>query len=382
MPRRPPGRPRKPPRNRKIAPTGGPIRFQETARERPFAPTESREALRRLTRQQLLALARSEGLTRISRLRKVDLVRVLSVDRKHASAGTPPAPPPGVLEWGHVPLPGGYKEDRLLLLTIDPYWVHAYWELAARGAPEHPEALTVGRGQVRPVLRVYDVTYVDFDGTNAHGFFDIEITPQTRNWYINLWSPRKSLCAELGTIQPDGTFSPWIRSNIVHTPPAWASPHTEERWMRVSWNQEGQAVREHFGSLGVREPGDQDPREMDLPGGSASSEEFSSPAPAPSDPAQSVPQPGDAPECLARDEGRSETLLRLEESMLAESYRRFLEEIRRGRSLGTPGRVPHAPAAAPVEEAFDGLDLDLSSFGWIKGSERSTQDPTRGSGDV
>ena len=381
MPRRPPGRPRKPPRIRKIAPTGGPIRFQETARERPFAPTESREALRRLTRQQLVTLARSEGLTGLSRLRKVDLVRALSVDREHASAGTPSAPSPGILDWGHVPLPGGYKEDRLVLLTIDPYWVHAYWELAAHSAPEHPEGITEERGKVRPVLRVYDVTYIDFDGTNAHGFFDIEITPQARKWYINLWSPTNSLCAELGTIQPDGTFSPWIRSNIVHTPPAWASPHTEERWMRVSWNQ-GQAVREDFGSLSVREPGRQDRREMDLPGGSASSEEFSSPAPSPSESAQSAPQPGEAPEGVPLGEGRSEALLRQGESMLAEAYRRFLGEIRRGRSLGTSGPVPQAPAPPPAEEAFEGPDLDLSSFGWIKGSEGSTPDPTRGSRDA
>jgi hypothetical protein len=269
-----------------------------------------------------------------------------------------------------------------VLLTIDPYWVHAYWEMASHGAPKHPEGLAEERGQARPVLRVYDVTYIDFDGTNSHASFDIEITPQARNWYINLWSPRKSLCAELGTIQPDGTFSPWIRSNIVHTPPAWASPHTEERWMRVSWNQEGQAVREDFGSLGVREPGRQDPREIDFPGGSASSEKFFSPAPAPSDPAQSVPQPGDAPPCVPHDEGGSETLLPLEESMLAEAYRRFLEEIRRGRILGTAGPAPHAPATAPAEEAFGGLDLDLSSFGWIKGSEGSTPDPTGGSEDA
>jgi hypothetical protein len=152
--------------------------------------------------------------------------------------------------------------------------------------------------------------------------------------------------------------------------------------MRVTWNRERQTMREDVGSLGAWRPGPQEPPELDLPGGSARSAEATSPAPAPSERAQSVPQPGESPEPLPRGGGQSEALLRQEESMLAEAYRRFLEEIRQERSLETPVPASHALGPLPAEETFEGLDLGLSSFRWIRRSEGSTQDPTEGSGDA
>src|SRR5207244_10632149 len=47
------------------------------------------------------------------------------------------------------------------------------------------------------VLRVYDVTFIDFTGDNAWASVDIEPTPGVESWYINVWKPAASYCAEL-----------------------------------------------------------------------------------------------------------------------------------------------------------------------------------------
>jgi hypothetical protein len=200
----------------------------------PAVP-ESLEALRRLPRARLVALARSTGLKGRSRLNKEELVLALGATLGIASAekAIPQSPAPRDPE--DLPLPEIYGMDRLVLLPIDPYWVHAYWELAA------PQPLVRGEAagdDSHCILRVYDVTSIYFDGTNAHGFFDIQISGEARNWYINLWSPGRTLCAELGLVRPDGSFTPLVRSNVIQTPPAWSSTSIGERWVRVEWRRE------------------------------------------------------------------------------------------------------------------------------------------------
>jgi len=41
-------------------------------------------------------------------------------------------------------------------------------------------------GGARWVLRSYDVSFINFDGTNAHRFFDTGVDLDARNWYLNL----------------------------------------------------------------------------------------------------------------------------------------------------------------------------------------------------
>lgn len=125
-------------------------------------------------------------------------------------------------------LPSAYGETMLILMVIDPLHLHACWEIASQTWEKIKSGLGEGFDNARKVLRVYDVSYINFDGTNANSYFDIYVG-DANNWYINIWSPIKSLCAELGLIAADGEFHPLVRSNFVHTPQSGPSGNKELR---------------------------------------------------------------------------------------------------------------------------------------------------------
>ncbi|MCR4401254.1 MAG: DUF4912 domain-containing protein [Firmicutes bacterium] len=132
-------------------------------------------------------------------------------------------------------LPQGYGSTRLVLMVRDPFWLHAYWEIAH----DVSETVTAALGPdgwlvARKTLRVHDVTDVEFDGTNAHRTFDIDVSCGANNWYINVDRPNRSYCAELGLIGPGGRFVLLSRSNVVRTPRAGPSEIIDEEWMTIS----------------------------------------------------------------------------------------------------------------------------------------------------
>ncbi len=130
-------------------------------------------------------------------------------------------------------LPGDYGETRVVLLPIHPYLIHAYWELTPGDLERVKRRVEESHGTPKPVLRFYDITYLEFDGTNAHSFFDVEIDLGTRNWYVPLWSPGKSYIADLGFKRADGEYLAVTRSNVAHTPRAWPSTRVEARYMSI-----------------------------------------------------------------------------------------------------------------------------------------------------
>jgi hypothetical protein len=128
-------------------------------------------------------------------------------------------------------LPSVYCETRITVMVRDPYWAYAYWEIE----PEKLEELkrTIGKDaqQAQIILRVYDITDIEFNGANAHRYFDIEITNMANNWYINLGAPHKTFCVDLGLKTTTGAFYLLARSNIIQTPRAWMSEILDEQWM-------------------------------------------------------------------------------------------------------------------------------------------------------
>ena len=130
------------------------------------------------------------------------------------------------------------EESRIVLMDIDPYRLHAYWEIAHVGKKRILAQLDEPSHPPRQIIRVYDVTYIHFDGKNAPSYFDIEIDKDKGNWYINLWSPHKSFCAEIGMRSIQGDFYPLARSNFIDTPRPYQSTSAEEQWMKVSGDYE------------------------------------------------------------------------------------------------------------------------------------------------
>jgi hypothetical protein len=164
-------------------------------------------------------------------------------------------------------LPRSYGHDRVVLLPRDPWWAFAYWEVTPTTRVQALRALGAEAEGAREVLRVYDVTFITFTGDNAWLSVDVELPPGADRWYVNLWRPGASFCAELGLRTPQGRFLPLARSNVIASPPSSPSPDSSVRWLHLG---DGVACETAAAWTGVRLPpaenlpGDAGPRSSDV----------------------------------------------------------------------------------------------------------------------
>jgi uncharacterized protein len=147
-----------------------------------------------------------------------------------AAATVAPASP-AQNEWEDRRLPERYDEDRLVLLTRDPWWLFAYWEVTP-GRYQHVlrEAARHGASRHATVLRVYDVTG-GLEPPRCHSFFDIELSFFANNWYIDVGMPGKEWVCEVGLRGENGRFFALVRSNRTQTPAFGLSDVIDEEWM-------------------------------------------------------------------------------------------------------------------------------------------------------
>jgi hypothetical protein len=127
-------------------------------------------------------------------------------------------------------LPWKYDKDIIVAQVRDPWWLYAYWEVREATYQRLRKELGGLFDSARKALRVYDVSYINFNGSNAHRFFDIEINHEASGWYIDTGGPGRSWCVDFGLKLSDGRFIVIVRSNIVMTPlegPSWI---TDEEW--------------------------------------------------------------------------------------------------------------------------------------------------------
>ncbi len=117
-------------------------------------------------------------------------------------------------------------------MVKDPWWLYAYWEI-------QPGTERAARRQLLPeeipglqsVLRVYDVTGVDYPAQLAHRSFDIPLSGLATNWYIHTNAPDRSFLVEIGILTRAGRFLLLARSNRVTAPRAGPSDVIDEQWM-------------------------------------------------------------------------------------------------------------------------------------------------------
>ncbi len=115
----------------------------------------------------------------------------------------------------------------------DPHWIYAYWEIAPKAIEELRQQIGDQVNQATYVLRLYEISFIDFNGSNANHYFDMDVGPFTNSWYINLWTDNGAYCAELGLRTSDGKFYKIVRSNYIHTPRAVSSNRSDLVWMEV-----------------------------------------------------------------------------------------------------------------------------------------------------
>ncbi|MCX5694065.1 MAG: DUF4912 domain-containing protein [Candidatus Omnitrophica bacterium] len=149
---------------------------------------------------------------------------IVNTKFSHTQTICPPAP--RVQE-----LPSFYNQDKIILQVRDPRWLHSYWELRDQTVQGLKNKLGDEFSRAKKVLRVYDVTNIIFNGSNANMFFDIQINDFANSWYVDTNGPGRAWCVDLGLMLSDGRFITILRSNVVQTPldgPSWV---TDEEWM-------------------------------------------------------------------------------------------------------------------------------------------------------
>jgi hypothetical protein len=127
-------------------------------------------------------------------------------------------------------LPGGYGDNRIVLLVRDPYWVYSYWEInPGKREQIRKEVGDDVFGGSSECLRVYNVDNWDS--------FDIDNLGGANNWHINVPQCNVSYCVDIGFKTPDGRFIAAARSNIVTTPLDRMSDVIDEKWMIPDWDK-------------------------------------------------------------------------------------------------------------------------------------------------
>lgn len=132
-------------------------------------------------------------------------------------------------------LPGGYGDNRIVLLVRDPHWIFAYWEIQPWKIDDISKYVDLRSAKL--ILRVYDVTSVQFSGNNANSYFDIEVTGNANNWYIKVPGAYRDYLVDIGFISSDGRFFVIARSNAVKTPRDNMSDEIDAAWMTIDFEK-------------------------------------------------------------------------------------------------------------------------------------------------
>src|SRR5439155_4888755 len=133
-----------------------------------------------------------------------------------------------------APLPEGYGDNRLVIMSRDPFWFFAYWEITH----ERAEQVRTAHGRdswdrAALILRVYDLGESTSTPIDAATFFDVEVNKSTRQWYVQVPVSGHVYVADLGLRWPDGKFVSLFRSNFIRQPLGRVSDKLDSQWMSV-----------------------------------------------------------------------------------------------------------------------------------------------------
>ena len=211
------------------------------------------EALNVCSKRHLAQLAKEKGINGWHAMRKDQLIKALSSGRSSASNAkkkkiTPVAP---VVRRKRTASAGGRananvaastptqtldhacQKDRIIVLTRDSYWLHAYWELSRTTLARARAALGQDWHAARPILRVMDVSSEDTTSAAERHIRDISIHGGVNNWYIDVLEPPRSYRIDIGYLSRRGRFYVLARSNVVTTPKAGVTDTLDENWSNV-----------------------------------------------------------------------------------------------------------------------------------------------------
>ena len=244
------------------------------------------EALNDCNKKHLAQLAKEKGITGWHAMRKDQLIRALSKSRAAASGNrkkktalkaavasrrkkTAAAEATGRGKAAIAPtaptqtLDHACQKDRIIVLTRDSYWLHAYWELSRTTLARARAALGQDWHAARPILRVMDVSSEDTTSAAERHVRDVSIHGGVNNWYIDVLEPPRSYRIDIGYLSRRGRFYVLARSNVVTTPKAGVTDTLDENWTNVqkqferiqnpSSNGNGNGTTHHNSQIDLRD---------------------------------------------------------------------------------------------------------------------------------
>jgi len=125
------------------------------------------------------------------------------------------------------------QKDRIIVLTRDSYWLHAYWELSRTTLQRAQAALGQDWHAARPILRVMDVSSEDTTSATERHIRDIPIHGGVNNWYVDVLEPPRSYRIDIGYLSRRGKFYVLARSKHVTPPRAGVTDSLDENWANV-----------------------------------------------------------------------------------------------------------------------------------------------------
>lgn len=110
------------------------------------------------------------------------------------------------------------KNDRIICVVRDPYWLQAYWEITKSTVERVRVAMAERWFDTKPVLRLLEITSDANSAGVERVVKEIPIHGGVRNWYIDVPEPPKSYRIALGYATNGGKFYLIAKSNMVTTP--------------------------------------------------------------------------------------------------------------------------------------------------------------------
>ncbi|MBM7660838.1 hypothetical protein JOC85_001610 [Bacillus mesophilus] len=115
-------------------------------------------------------------------------------------------------------LPSSYNQDRMHVLVKNSSTIYVYWEISDIKLSFLQHTFKKGYSQLPKFIKIYDVTSVIFNGSNAHRQCEISLPEMTNNWFVSDLEPNRTYVAEYGVKTDHGNFFTVLRSNPIDTP--------------------------------------------------------------------------------------------------------------------------------------------------------------------
>ncbi|MDR3232634.1 MAG: DUF4912 domain-containing protein [Planctomycetaceae bacterium] len=110
------------------------------------------------------------------------------------------------------------KQDRLILLVRDPFWLHTFWEISPKTLERTKAALGHFWYTSVPLLRLFRLETDGSGSPRRHTQKDILIHGGVNNWYIDVKNPPSRFVVEFGFQTREKKFHSVLSSNEVETP--------------------------------------------------------------------------------------------------------------------------------------------------------------------